>query len=172
VVAAPGVGAGARLAAAIPALALLGAAKGQMALLDASMACVVRADGVYLAPRPDGVAIGATMEAGRMDRTVDPAAIAALRAAAARAAPGLADARVVRAWAGVRPMSPDGLPLVGASGPPGCFVAAGHSRNGWLLAPLTAEIIADALLVGTPTPALFDPARFAEPEPSLIRTTS
>ena len=103
------------------------------------------------------------MERGRDDRTVDPAAIAALRDAASRAAPTLADAPLIKAWAGVRPMSPDGWPIVGSSGPPGCFAAAGHSRNGWLLAPLTAEIIADMMFTGATAPPEFDPRRFAAP---------
>ncbi|MBU6373784.1 MAG: FAD-dependent oxidoreductase [Alphaproteobacteria bacterium] len=160
VIAAPGVGPHARLAATIPALAHLAPTKGQMALLDATAPAVVRASGVYMAPRPEGLAIGATMEPGHADFDIDPEAIARLRAAAVRAAPWLAEAPVLRAWAGVRPMSPDGAPLVGPSGPPGCYVAAGHSRNGWLLAPLTAEIIADLVFGAGTTPAAFDPARF------------
>lgn len=160
VVAAPGVGPHGALAAAIPALGLLAPTKGQMALLDATAPAIVRAAGVYMAPRPDGLVIGATMEPGRTDFDVDPAAIARLRASAAHAAPWLAEAPLRRAWAGVRPMSPDGAPLVGPSGPPGCYVAAGHSRNGWLLAPLTAEIIADLIFGAGRPPSAFDPARF------------
>lgn len=163
IVAAPGVGPHGRLADDIPALAHLAPAKGQMALLGGAAPMVVRAAGVYLAPRPEGVVIGSTMEPGRADYDVDPAAIARLKAATAEAAPWLADAPVLRTWAGVRPMSPDGAPLVGRSGPPGCYVAAGHSRNGWLLAPLTAEIIADLIFsAGAPPPA-FDPGRFGPP---------
>ena len=161
VLACPGVGPHGRLAEAIPALARLTPAKGQMALISATVPFVVRAQGVYLAPRPEGLVLGSTMERGRDDRTVDPAAIAALRDAASRAAPTLADAPLIKAWAGVRPMSPDGWPIVGSSGPPGCFAAAGHSRNGWLLAPLTAEIIADMIFKGADAPPEFDPRRFA-----------
>jgi len=161
VLACPGVGPHGRLAQAIPALAALTPAKGQMALIAATTPFVVRAPGVYLAPRPEGLVLGSTMERGRDDRAVDPAAIAALQAAAACAAPALADAPLVRAWAGVRPMSPDGWPIVGPSGSPGCYVAAGHSRNGWLLAPLTAEIIADMIFKGADAPPEFDPRRFA-----------
>jgi glycine oxidase len=160
IVAAPGIGPHGRLAEDIPALARLSPTKGQMALLDARAPFVVRAEGVYLAPRPDGLVIGATMEPGRFDFDVDHQAIETLRRAAVRVLPRLADAPVLRAWAGVRPMSPDGAPLVGPSGPPGCFAAAGHSRNGWLLAPLTAEIIADLVFGTGAAPAAFDPARF------------
>jgi glycine oxidase len=160
IVAAPGIGPYRRLAQDIPALARLTPSKGQMALLGAALPCVVRADGAYLAPRPEGLVVGATMEPGRADFAVDPKAIETLRRAAVCALPHLADAQILRAWAGVRPMSPDGAPLVGPSGPPGCFAAAGHSRNGWLLAPLTAEIIADLVFGKSAAPAAFDPGRF------------
>lgn len=172
VVAAPGIGTSATtafdgLAASVPALAHLRPAKGQMALLAATAPFVVRGGDIYLVPRSDGLAIGATMEAGLADRTVDPAAIERLRDAAIRLAPSLASAPIVRAWAGVRPMSPDHDPIIGPSGPPGCLVAAGHSRNGWLLAPLTADmIVAQIFDRSPPLPAsFFDPERFREGAP-------
>jgi glycine oxidase len=65
-----------------------------------------------------------------------------------------------KVWAGVRPMSPDGWPMVGPSG--GVLVAAGHSRNGWGLAPITAEIVT-AYVLGAPIPAqwaAWSPERF------------
>ncbi|MBE7218460.1 MAG: FAD-dependent oxidoreductase [Caulobacteraceae bacterium] len=124
---------------------------------------VLRAGGVYLAPDAQGLIVGATMEPGLGDTAVSTAATRALRAAGGRFAPGLADAPVV-AFAGVRATTPDGLPLVGPSGTPGVWWAAGARRNGWLLAPLAAEVLA-ARLAGRPAgpwAARLDPARFPE----------
>ena len=59
--------------------------------------------------------------------------------------PSLADARFAGAWAGLRPASPDEMPILGATGLPGLFLAAGHYRNGILLAPATATLLADAM---------------------------
>jgi glycine oxidase len=66
-----------------------------------------------------------------------------------------------RAWAGIRPMAPDGWPIIGPSGE-GVYVAAGHSRNGWLLAPITAEIISAYVLGAEIAPewAALSPQRF------------
>lgn len=65
--------------------------------------------------------------------------------AALRAMPALRDSAVVETWAGLRPGSADDLPYVGATALDGYFVAAGHYRNGILLAPATALAVADAL---------------------------
>ena len=120
---------------------------------------VVRGEGVYVAPSAGGVIAGATMEEGRSDRDIDPDAVARLAAGARRLFPAL-QAAEVEARAGVRAATPDGLPLVG----PGAqvLVARGARRNGWLLAPLIAEVLLDRL-TGRPASAAataFDPARF------------
>ena len=100
------------------------------------------------------------MEPGVYDRRVDRSKVEALAAAAEALLPGevkLTD----RAWAGIRPMSPDGWPIVGPTGG-GILAAAGHSRNGWLMAPITAEIIR-AYVFGAELPpgwAALSPARF------------
>jgi glycine oxidase len=122
---------------------------------------VVRAGGVYIAPSPDGVVVGATMEEGRSDLAIDPQAVARLRAAAAGLYPHLAEAHAT-ASAGVRAATPDGLPLVGLSRQPGVLVARGARRNGWLLAPLIADVVIAHLLGRAPSAAAvaFDPARF------------
>ena len=73
-------------------------------------------------------------------------AIEALRLEAVRLCPGLANAPVLERWAGVRPGTPDQAPFIGETSTPGLFVAAGHFRNGILLAPITARIIADQIL--------------------------
>jgi glycine oxidase len=122
---------------------------------------VVRANGVYIAPSCDGVVVGATMEEGRSDLTVDPQAVARLKAAAAGLYPHLADAHAT-ASAGVRVSTPDGLPLVGPCRQAGVLLARGARRNGWLLAPLISEVLIDHLLerpAGAAANA-FDPGRF------------
>jgi glycine oxidase len=122
----------------------------------------VRGEGVYAAPSAEGLAIGATMELGVSDPTVDPAQGAALRAAGARLFPAVARAPF-ELQAGVRAASPDGLPLVGASSEPKVLLAAGARRNGWLLAPMVARLIA-ACVAGRdlgPYAARLDPARFS-----------
>jgi len=117
----------------------------------------------YLVPKLDGsLVIGATTERVGFDRRVTAGGVAHLLAAAEALVPGVGGARFLGAWAGLRPDTPDHLPLVGAwPGTPGLFLAAGHYRNGVLLAPLTARLVADAVLgKGGGEPA-FDPARFA-----------
>ena len=121
---------------------------------------VVRGDGVYVAPRPGGAVVGATMGEGESDLGVDPSITDGLLARARAIAPELARAEVVEAYAGVRGASPDGLPYAGRI-EPGVFVALAPRRNGWLLAPLVAGIVADALEGGDPDAAAdaMDPGR-------------
>jgi glycine oxidase len=107
---------------------------------------VVRSGHVYLVPRGGQVVIGATTEPGRVLDAPEPEVIAGLKAEAARLCPGLADAETVESWAGVRPGTPDQAPFLGETVAPGLFVAAGHYRNGILLAPVTAKILADQIL--------------------------
>ncbi|MBV9509826.1 MAG: FAD-dependent oxidoreductase [Caulobacteraceae bacterium] len=157
---------GAEAAFLAPELARLSPIKGQIIrFADAGPTGgpSVRARGGYASPSPDGLVAGATMEAGRADRGVDPAAAAGLAAFAARLYPGLAG-REPAAAAGVRATSPDGLPLVGASGKPGVLVAAGMRRNGWLLAPLAAGVITALANGDDPGPyaARLDARRFED----------
>jgi glycine oxidase len=127
---------------------------------------VVRGEGVYVAPSAFGAVVGATMEEGRADRDIDPEAVARLAAGARRLFPAL-EAAGVEARAGVRAATPDGLPLVGPSATEEglvarVLVARGARRNGWLLAPLVAEVLLDRL-TGRPVSvaaAAFDPGRF------------
>jgi len=123
--------------------------KGQLLVLEMSQRYVVRllsTPGAYLIPRTDGtVLIGETVEEAGFDTEVDAAAIETLREAAIRAVPALSEASVVERWAGLRPHSPNGRPFVGATALEGYFVAAGHYRNGILLAPATAMAIANVI---------------------------
>lgn len=107
---------------------------------------VVRAGHVYLVPRGGEVVIGATMEPDRVIDAPEPEVIDALRREGARLCPGLEAAPVAECWAGVRPGTPDHAPFLGPTATPGLFVAAGHYRNGILLAPVTAQILADQIL--------------------------
>ncbi|KSB87342.1 D-amino acid oxidase [Caulobacter vibrioides] len=145
-----------------PELAALTPIKGQILRLETSMAAgpVLRGKGVYIAPGPRP-AVGATMEAGRDDREPDPAVAEPLRVAAERLRPELAGARAV-IEVGVRASTVDGLPLVGPSRVAGVVLAAGARRNGWLLAPLVADMVAAYLTDADPgeDAAAFDPQRF------------
>jgi glycine oxidase len=165
VVIAPGVWAHEDIQTSAPALRHIRAAQGSLALarLSAPLKVTVRAADFYLAPRGDDAVIGSTMVFDRYDRSADPASIAALFAAADRDLPGQVTRVDAPAWAGVRAMSPDWAPMIGPSGD--AWIAAGHSRNGWLLAPLTAEIIC-AYVFGRdqrPLWAAFHPDRFERP---------
>lgn len=147
-------------------------AKGQMLRLNAPGAMsarglgniVVRTPDIYLIPRLDGtIVIGSTIEDAGFDRTVHDTDIQHLRAEAAALLPALGDAPEVERWAGLRPDTPDHLPLMGRTGDHS-FVAAGHFRNGILLAPATAQAMAELILNEPPVLDLqaFRPQRFSE----------
>ena len=120
---------------------------------------VLWARGVYLVPRSDGrLLVGATVEHRGFDARVTAAGIAWLLHGALETAPSLGDFTVSETWAGVRPGTPDGLPFLGATAVDGYFVAAGHYRNGILLTPVTAEILADTIEA---KPARFELAPFS-----------
>lgn len=128
--------------------------KGQMLAVkipcSLALRVVVRTPDIYIVPRTTGpfagqAVIGATVEDAGFDKTVSLDAIARLRARAAELLPDLAGAKEVESWAGVRPGSSDNLPLLGQVAEHR-FVAAGHYRNGILLAPVTAHLMAHVLL--------------------------
>jgi glycine oxidase len=122
---------------------------------------VVRGEGAYATAAPGGLTLGATMEAGVSDPAVDETATLALKAAGARLFPEAANGRLA-VQAGVRGATPDGLPLVGRSRREGVLLAVGARRNGWLLAPLAAQVIAACVTGGEAGPfaARLDPLRF------------
>lgn len=141
--------------------------RGQMVALrtpgTALRQVINNADG-YAVTRADGITImGTTVEDAGFDSRPTAAVVARLLAQAAQLAPRLADATFVDAWAGLRPGTPDALPMIGRLGEwRGLSIATGHFRNGILLAPITGELIADLLLRRQPRLALdaFDPTRF------------
>ena len=126
---------------------------------------VVRTTDVYLIPRSDGrMLIGATLEEAGFDKQTVPETILQLRQAALDLVPKLADARILEAWAGLRPGTPDGLPILGATPTPGYFVATGHFRDGILLAPVTARVMGQMMTAQTTQIDLskFSANRFAD----------
>ncbi|HYX53722.1 MAG TPA: glycine oxidase ThiO [Candidatus Limnocylindrales bacterium] len=132
---------------------------------------VVRAADAYIVPRSSGkILIGATVEDVGFDKRVDPATIQQLHQAASRYLPQVAKAEIISSWAGLRPGTPDDLPIMGQI-EPGMFVASGHFRNGILLAPITAKLMAD--LISGLQPAMdlspFSASRFAPSEISSTR---
>ena len=118
----------------------------------------------YLVPKPRGLIFaGATVEDVGFRKTTTARALAGLRRMATDLVPALATASVTRSWAGLRPGSPDGLPLIGrVPGKDNVYVATGHFRNGILLAPVTGRLVADLVLSGKPDRRLkpFLPERF------------
>jgi glycine oxidase len=124
---------------------------------------VVRSPLAYLIPRSDGrLLVGATVEEAGFDKRTDPDTIQRLHRAALKLVPRLRDARILEDWAGLRPGTPDNLPILGATATPGYYVATGHFRDGILLAPVTAEVMAAVVEGRTPEQDLtaFSPARF------------
>lgn len=118
----------------------------------------------YLVPHADGrLLAGSTVEHAGFDKSVTAAGLQAILESAIELAPPLADVPLVATWAGLRPGTPDGLPVIGPGALPGLFHAGGLYRNGILLGPLVGEIVAGAVL-GKPSPvdlAPFSPGRFA-----------
>ncbi len=157
-------GPGARDGRLAPETRILTPIKGQILRVAAEPeGAVVRGEGVYLAPG-ETFAIGATMEAGRDDLAPDASATQGLRAAAWALRPDL-DLDKAQVEVGVRVTTPDGLPLVGWSRAPGVLLAVGARRNGWLLAPLVADLVAAYLNGDNPGPdaAAMDARRFEKP---------
>jgi glycine oxidase len=151
------------LAGLAPELGALTPIKGQIARYAGSQrtGVSVRGEGAYAAPGAEGLAIGATMEAGIADAAPDRKALAPLLKAGARLFPHLARAEHAVA-VGIRAATPDRLPMAGLSRAPGVILATGARRNGWLLAPLVAQVVA-ACATGAeagPYARRFDPRRF------------
>jgi glycine oxidase len=140
--------------------------KGEMIAVEpppgvALPASVVWGNGVYLVPRAGRLLIGATMAEVGFDTSVTDAATEWLSSRAIALMPGLASWEIIDHWAGLRPGSPDGLPLLGRTPVARLFMATGQFRNGILFAPAIAEHMAKLVLGHTPEIPAFDPRRFA-----------
>lgn len=117
----------------------------------------------YLLARGEEAILGSTMENVGFQPEVTPAGLARIFAATLLLCPSLMRAKVRRSWAGLRPVTPDGLPIIGADPLlPGLWYATGHGRNGILLAGLTGLLIAQLLDKAMPLVDLkpFGPERF------------
>jgi len=127
---------------------------------------VVWGQGVYCVPRPHlgergRLLIGATVQDEGYDTSPTPKARDQLWTAARKLMPTLKDWTLTDHWAGLRPKSPDGLPLLGPSAMQGVFVAGGQYRNGILFAPAIAQEMADVVLGKSAGVPDFDPRRFS-----------
>jgi len=136
----------------------------ELRAIDGSAPCerIIGAERVYLVPREDGRLIaGATVEEQGFDTTVTAGAVHEILREAYRLVPEVAELELLAPAVGLRPGTPDNLPLIGPGGIDGLIWATGHFRNGVLLAPLTADAVAD-LLEGGQLPemaAAADPGR-------------
>jgi glycine oxidase len=143
-------------------------AKGQMMALRCDAVKIKRdlwCDHMYLVPREDGrIIAGATIEYEGFDRSVTAAGMRKILNGAVALVPGLEKARIEETWAGLRPDSPDHLPILGTTDKQGLLIATGHFRSGILLAPVTANLIRE--WVTTQKVSLewapFSPMRFRE----------
>ena len=124
---------------------------------------VLRSDKVYVVPRSDGrLVIGSTLENSGYNKDINVNTIESLFQAAVELLPRLEKSRRRDAWAGLRPGTPDHLPILGETSTRGYFAATGHYRDGILLAPITADVMTSIILdrASECDIAKFSPARF------------
>ena len=123
---------------------------------------VLRMTGGYLVPRGDGrYVLGATMEERGFDTTVTAGGAFELLRNAFELLPSVTELVIDELSAGLRPATPDNAPAIGPGGVPGLHWAVGHYRHGILLTPITAELVAGALVGERAVPDEFSPTRFA-----------
>ena len=141
--------------------------RGQMLALQSpelDLRRVLRSERGYLVPRHEGrIVAGSTVEDVGFDKSLTAGGVREILNAAIQLAPSLAHAQVMETWAGLRPGTPDNLPIIGPTDIDGLFIATGHYRNGILLAPITAKLVRD-WVVDHKMPAtaeIFSPLRFA-----------
>jgi glycine oxidase len=122
-------------------------AKGQMIALradDLKIERVLWSENIYLVPRNDGrILAGATVEYTGFEKGLTAGGLEKVLAGAIELSPGLANARVEETWAGLRPDSPDHLPILGPTDIEGLLIATGHFRGGILLTPITARLVSE-----------------------------
>ena len=136
--------------------------RGQMIALQAPgvrLSRVVRSKGRYVVPRQDGrVVAGSTLEDSGFQKNVSADSVREIVESVRKLVPALEGAEVVETWAGLRPGTPDGLPILGPTDVEGLLIATGHYRNGILLAPITAKLIREWITQGKTE---FDADRFS-----------
>jgi glycine oxidase len=137
--------------AGVPA-AVVRPARGQLVSIETRPPLfrhVVAAPGGYLVPRRDGTVLaGSTVEMAGFRKEVTVGGLASILTLAKAVIPALADAPVTGSWSNFRPFTEDHLPVLGATGVRGLVLATGHFRNGILLAPITAQAIAELVATG------------------------
>lgn len=150
--------------------------RGQILILRPKKAVlkkVVRSERRYLVPRSDGTILaGSTLEEAGFEKHLTPAGVRRIADGAIELVPALADAEICETWAGLRPGTPDNLPILGPTDVDGLLIATGHYRSGILLAPVTAKLMREWVTRGRvdmPVQA-FSPLRFKEGKQSVTST--
>lgn len=141
--------------------------RGQMVALRTAaggLRCVLRSDHGYVVPRENGLCVaGSTLENAGFVKQVTPGGLGKILEAAIELIPELEKAAITETWSGLRPGTPDHLPIVGPTDVEGLFIATGHYRNGILLAPATAKSMSELICEGKSSIEVgnFSPMRFA-----------
>ena len=144
--------------------------RGQMVALHshAPIRRIVRSERGYIVPRdsasPQHVVTGSTLEAAGFSKSVTAGGVESILSTAQELVPKLAGAEIAEIWCGLRPDTPDHLPLLGPTGVPGLTIATGHYRNGILLTPITAKLVGEWVVDKHVSMDwdVFSPMRFAE----------
>jgi glycine oxidase len=150
--------------------------RGQLLALESKnvqLGRTLRSSKAYLVPRPNGrIVAGSTLEDAGFEKHVTPAGVRKILDGVLELAPAFADAQLVDAWAGLRPGTPDHLPILGPTDIRGLCIATGHYRNGILLAPATAKLLSRWILGGKPEldTERFSPLRFIDAKPRSAKT--
>jgi glycine oxidase len=127
---------------------------------------VLRSERGYIVPRdhetPQNLVAGSTLENAGYEKAVTSGGLEEILGAVNELAPSLASAEILDTWSGLRPGTPDQLPVLGPTDVEGLMIATGHYRNGILLAPVTAKLITDWITEGRTTLNCedFSPLRF------------
>lgn len=133
----------------------------QAPVLGRTVRAQVNGRHIYIVPRLTGeVVVGATSEEMGFDTSIRAGAVRTLLDDASRVVPAVDDLKLVESLAGLRPGTPDNRPLIGPSGLDGLVLATGHGRNGILLAPLTAQLVAGWICDSSEPPKDTSPSRF------------
>ncbi len=146
--------------------------RGQMVALKSQLPIrhVVRCEQGYIVPRdsalPHRMVTGSTLEDAGFDNSVTAGGIEKILSTARELVPKLSNAEVIKLWCGLRPDTPDHLPLLGPSGVGGLTIATGHYRNGILLTPITAKLVREWIVEKRVSMdwEILNPLRFAETE--------
>jgi glycine oxidase len=145
-------------------------ARGQMLAVKADrlpFAHVIHAGHCYLVPRRDNrIVVGSTVEYAGFHKATTAGGLHSLLQAAITMVPAMKSLEIIDTWSGLRPDTPDHLPVLGPCGIENLYLATGHFRNGILLAPITAELILKCVVEGSTPPEIlpFSASRFSKSE--------